>query len=68
LIALTERLVEPGIRPLWGSIGDALARQDEDRAALFASIADIVIDTSARPAIAVVDHLLERLADPPRSQ
>ena len=68
LRALTERLVDPGTRPLWGNIGEVLAHQDEDRAALFASIADIEVDTSTRPAVAVVEQLLEGIADPPQSQ
>ena len=67
LRALTERLVDPGTRPLFGNIGEVLAHQDENRAALFASIADVVVDTSTRPAIAVAEHLHERIADPPRS-
>ena len=68
LRALTERLVDPGTRPLFGNIGEVLAHQDENRAALFASIADIEVDTSTRPAVAVVEQLLQRLADPPQSQ
>ena len=68
LRALTERLVDPGTRPLWGNIGEVLAHQDEGRAALFASIADIEVDTSTRPAVAVVEQLLEGIADPPQSQ
>ncbi|HUP73340.1 MAG TPA: shikimate kinase [Acidimicrobiales bacterium] len=61
LRALTERLVDPGTRPLSGNIGDALAQQDEDREALYASIADVVLDTSARSAVEVAHTLIERL-------
>ena len=67
LRALTERLVDPGTRPLWGNIGDVLAHQGEDRAALFAAIADIEVDTSTRPAVAVAEQLHERIAAPPQS-
>ena len=68
LRALTERLVNPGTRPLFGNIGDVLAHQDEDREALYASIADVAIDTSARTAVQVVEQLLERIAEPPQSR
>lgn len=63
LRALTERLVDPGTRPLFGNITDVLAQQDEDREALYESIADVVIDTSARTAIQVVEQLLERIVE-----
>ncbi len=68
LRALTARLVDPGTRPLSGDIGDVLAHQEQDREALYASIADIVVDTSDRTAVEVVDELLERTVEPRHSQ
>lgn len=61
LRVLTARLVDPGVRPLTGDIAETLARQDHEREALYASIADLVVDTTTRSVDETVDDVIERL-------
>jgi len=59
--ALEARLADPGTRPLSGNVGGILARQDQERAALYASIADMVVDTTARDVDEAVDEVIDQL-------
>jgi shikimate kinase len=61
LRVLTARLVDPGNRPVTGDIGETLARQYHERETLYASIADIVVDTTARSVDDAVDDVIDRL-------
>jgi shikimate kinase len=61
LRVLTARLVDPGVRPLTVDTAETLARQDQEREALYASVADIVMDTTARTVDETVDDVIERL-------
>jgi shikimate kinase len=58
LRVLTARLVDPGVRPLTGDIGETLARQEHEREALYTSIADFVVDTSTRSVDEAVDDVI----------
>jgi shikimate kinase len=61
LHVLAERLINPQTRPLSGDIGAALARQDHDREALYASVADIAVDTTAKNAHETIEDLIGRI-------
>jgi shikimate kinase len=58
---LAERLINPQTRPLSGDIGVTLARQDHDREALYASVADIVVDTTAKDAHQTIEDVIGRI-------
>jgi shikimate kinase len=59
---LAERLVNPQTRPLSDDIGVTLVRQDHDREALYASVADIVVDTTAKDAHQTIEDVIGRIA------
>jgi shikimate kinase len=59
--ALEARLADPGTRPLSGNVGGVLEQQDHDRAALYASIADMVVDTTAKTVDDAVDEVIDQL-------
>ena len=61
LQVLAQRLINPQTRPLSGDIGVALARQDHDREALYASVADIVVDTTAKDAHQTIEDVIGRI-------
>lgn len=62
LHVLAERLINPQTRPLSGDIGVTLARQDHDREALYASVADIVVDTTAKDAHQTIEDVIGPIA------
>jgi shikimate kinase len=58
---LTERLRDPGRRPLPRDPRSTLRHQVEARSARFASVADVVIDTTDRDPQTVLDEVMARL-------
>ncbi len=58
---LSERLEDPGNRPLTGDRQATLQRQSEERAGLYGAVADIVVDTSGKDPDAVATEVLAHL-------
>jgi shikimate kinase len=58
---LTERLHDPGSRPLSGNVAAALQRQANERTERYESVADLVVDTTGKEPDAVLDEVATRI-------
>jgi shikimate kinase len=58
LQVLSERLADPGSRPLDGDAAEVLARQGQERAPIYAALADVELNTSTRTVDELVDDLM----------
>jgi shikimate kinase len=60
---LDERLEHPGNRPLDGDRRLTLQRQSDERAGLYAAVADVVVDTTNKTPADAVDEVLKAFSD-----
>ena len=58
---LSERLDDPGSRPLAGDHRATLQRQSDERTALYRAVADLVVDTTAKDPDTVMAEVLRQL-------
>ena len=58
---LSERLDDPGSRPLTGDRRATLQRQSDERAGLYRAVADLVVDTSGKDPESVIAEVLTGL-------
>jgi shikimate kinase len=59
---LSERLRDPGSRPLTGDTRATLQHHAEERTTAYAAVADVVVDTTGKTPDAVLDEVTTRLS------